>query len=141
MKKLLFILGITLLLFAQDDKYLTYVNKLVNYNFELRNVEDRKAPFEIKITPKNTKQNIQKILVKKVKIELLSIFDKQAYIKIDEYLGDQLLKTQKKWVKIGDKIYKCKVEQITLDKVIFKCKNKKLVKSLNKKIPGFKESK
>ena len=137
MKKIILILGMTLLLFAQDDKYLTYVNKLVNYNFELRNVEDRKAPFEIKITTKNTKQNIQKILVKKVKIDLLSIFDNQAYIKIDEYLGDQLIKTQKKRVKIGDRVYKCKVVKITLDKVIFKCKNKKLVKSLNKKIPGF----
>ncbi len=141
MKKIILIMGFFLFLLAQDDKYLTFVNKLVNYNFELRNVEDRTAPFEIKIINKSKGQNIQKLLVKKVKIDLLSIFNNQAYVKVDEYLGDQLIKTQKKWIKVGDKIYNCKLAKITIDKAVFKCGKKALIKSLNKKIPGFKEIK
>jgi len=141
MKKIVLLLGFALFLFAQDDKYLTYVNKLVNYSFELKNIEDKKAPFEIKLAQSAAKQNIKKLLVKRIKIELISIFDNQAYIKISEYLGDQLIKTEKKWVKVGDRVYKCKVVKITTDRVVFRCGKKTLIKSLNKKILGFKESK
>jgi hypothetical protein len=141
MRKIILIISFFAFLYAQDDKYLAYVNRLVNYNFELKNLENVKTPFEIKTLSKTSKQNIQKILVKKIKIELISILDNQAYFKIDEFLGEQLIKTEKKWVKKGDKIYNCKVETITLNKVILRCKDKKLVKTLDKKIPGFKESK
>jgi len=142
MKKIVVFFVINIFLFAKSDKYLTYVNKLVNYNFELKNIEGRKAPFEIKkIVKKTNKKNIQNILVKKIKIELISIFNNQAYIKIKEFLGDQLIKSENKWVKVGDKVSKCKVNKITKDKIIFKCNNKILIKSLNKKIPGLKEVK
>jgi hypothetical protein len=141
MKKVIFVISFFMFLYAQNDKYLNYVNKLVNYNFELKNLKDRNSPFEIKIAPEISKQNIQKILLKRIKIDIISIFNNQAYLKIDKFLGEQLIKTEKKWVKKGDKIYTCKVESITLNKVILKCKNRILVKSLDKKIPGFKESK
>jgi hypothetical protein len=123
--------------FAQQDIYLQYVNKLVNYNFELNDKETKRAPFEEKVI----KAKIQKTLTKTIKIHLLSIFDKKAYLKIDEYLGDQLIKKWKKWVKVGDKIYKCRVSKITFNTVIIKCPRKTLVKTINQKIPGFKEIK
>jgi hypothetical protein len=141
MKKLIIFLGIVFL-FAQDDKYLMYVNKLVNYHFDLKNITDKEAPFEIKIKKTSSSNvTIEKVLVKRIKIDLLSIFNNSAHIKIEEYLGDQLIKSETKWVKEGDKIYECRVAKITLTKVVLKCKNKVLVKTLNKKIPGFKEIK
>jgi len=140
MKKIL-LLFIGIFLFAKSDIYLDYVNKLVNYGFELKNLKTDKAPFEIKID-KNIKHknSVERTLVKKIKIELLSIFNNQVYLKIDEYLGDQLIKTQKKWLKKSDRIYNCKIIKISLEKVILKCGKKILIKSLNKKIPGFKET-
>jgi len=140
MKKIL-LLFIGIFLFAKSDIYLDYVNKLVNYGFELKNLKTDKAPFEIKID-KNIKykNSVERTLVKKIKIELLSIFNNQVYLKIDEYLGDQLIKTQKKWLKKSDRIYNCKIIKISLEKVILKCGKKILIKSLNKKIPGFKET-
>jgi hypothetical protein len=140
MKKIVLLAIIIGFIFAKDDKYLIFVNKLVNYNFELEKLKKIKAPFEVKVSIKE-KQNTQKVLVKKIKIDLIAIFNNKAYIKLSEFLGDQLIKTKKEWVKIGDKIYKCKVTKIMEDKVIFNCKDKKLVKSLNKKIPGLKELK
>jgi hypothetical protein len=136
MKKLILIIGLLTAVFAQDDKYLMYVNKLVNYNFELKEI-DSKAPFEIRVI--KNKKTIERILVKRIKIDLLSIFDNQARVKVKVYLGEQLIKTYKKWVKPGDKLYNCKVAKITLTKLVLKCKNRTLVKTINTKIPNIKE--
>ncbi len=141
MKKIVIVLTAALILFAQDDKYLMYVNKLVNYHFELRSITDKQIPFEIKVEHNKTNVAVEKILVRRIKVELLSIFNNMAHVKIKEYLGDQLIKQESKWVKKGDKIYDCKIVKITLTKVVLKCKDRVLIKTLNKKIPGFKEIK
>ncbi|WP_457561079.1 hypothetical protein [Caminibacter sp.] len=138
MKKLVFVLIVFTGLFAQDDKYLMYVNKLVNYNFELKDVQSR-APFEIKII--KNKKTIEKILVKRVKVDLLSIFGNKARIRERVYLGDQLIKSKIKWVKVGDKIYNCKVVKITFTNLVLKCNKRILIKSINEKIPFIKEKK
>ncbi len=137
MKKIILLSGLLVFLFAGEDKYLMYVNKLVNYNFTLNNVEDKKAPFEIKISNKNNK--IKKTLEKRVKIKLITIFDNKAKLKFSTYLGEQLIKTETKWVKRGDKVYGCKVTKLNSTNIVLKCKNKTLLKSLDKQIPGFKE--
>jgi len=138
MKKLIVLL-VTVFIYAQNDIYLEYVNKLVNYNFVLKNVEDKNSPFEIK----NKKTfPIYKSLEKRIKIDLLNIFDNSAYVKIIYYIGDQIIKTEKKWIKKGYKIGECKVVKITLDTLKLKCKNnRKIIKTLNKKIIKIKEGK
>jgi len=142
MKKLILIL-ITIFAFAAQEEYLDLTNKIVSYKIKLENITEIEPPFEIKRKVLNfmPQQQQKKVIRKIIKIELISIFNNKAYVLIREYLGDQLIKTTKKWIKRGDKIGECKVIKITIEKLYLKCKNKILVKSINKKIPFFKESK
>jgi len=149
MKKLLiFLTGIfSVMLFAQDqqknDVYLDYTNKVINYEFSIDDLDKIKAPFysvaEQKIVKKRVTQKIE--VNKVVKIDLMSIFDNKAYIKINEYIGDKLIKTEKKWIKVGDKVYGCKLIKLTESDAVLKCKNKILYKTLNQKIPLLRNSK
>ena len=143
MKKVIFILGMMFTFLYSDaitQKFLEYTNKIVNYNFDLKHFEDIHPPFEPVIRIVNGKEiKNNKTLVKTIKINLLSIFNNQAHFLINVYLGDQLIKSYTKWAKEGSKISKCIIRKITLDKVFLKCGNKKLIKTLNKKIPGIKE--
>jgi len=139
MKKLILFVGV--FLFAQiNDQYLNYTNKLVNYQIRLKDIGKIVPPFEL---PKNdvvmNKNKEKKVIRKIIKVELISIFNGKAYVTLKEYLGTQLVGVTKKWVKVGDKIDKCVVSAITTDSMIIKCQNRKIVKSLNKKIPFFKE--
>ncbi|QCT94278.1 hypothetical protein FE773_03510 [Caminibacter mediatlanticus TB-2] len=138
MKKFIILGTLNLFLFAQNDIYLEYVNKLVNYNFVLKNIENKNAPFEIKEKQNKVFNQFQK-LEKKIKVKLINIFDNQAYVKIIHYLGDQITKVEKKWIKVGDKIGTCKVDRITFDSLILKCKHKTITKTVNKKIINIKE--
>ena len=125
---------------SEIDKYLNYSNQLLNYQFELKGFNTITAPFEPELKIVNGKRvKSVKTLIKTIKVDLLSIFDKRAYVLIKEYLGDQLVKRYRKWIKTGDKIGSCKVSVITFDKIVLKCKDKKLVKTLYKKIPNIKE--
>jgi hypothetical protein len=135
MKKILFLIIGVFLFASVTEKYLDYTNKLVTYNFKLENIDKIKSPFyhPEKITFLNNKKfnrNIKKI----VHISLLSIFNNMAYIRVDEYMGDELIKTYKKWVKINDIIEKCKISNIYFDKIILKCGKKILVKHLHTKL-------
>ncbi len=142
MKKLV-LLTAAVILFAQvNDQYLNYTNKLVNYQIKLNGIEKITPPFEVESNNVVFKNNKTKKIVRKIiKVDLVSILDKKAYIVLKEYLGSQLISVKKRWVKVGDKIDKCVVSGITLDKIIIRCKDRKIVKNLNKKIPFFKESK
>ena len=143
MKKLFLFLISALLtvVLAKNNKYLNYTGDLVHYHFDLVNFNKIAVPFEKKIII----QGAQKIkassgLERKINIKLISIFNKSAYILIDDYLGNKLIKSYKKWVRKNDIIEKYyKVKKITLNKIILKYKNKIIVKTLNKKIPGIKE--
>jgi len=138
MKKLI-IFMLMIFIYAQNDIYLEYVNKLVNYNFVLKNVENKNAPFEVKNKKKFPKY---KRLERKIKVDLINIFNNSAYVKITYYLGDQITKIEKKWIKRGYKLGDCKVVNITLDTLKLKCKNnRKIIKTLNKKIIKIKEEK
>ena len=122
--------------------YLDYANKLVYYGFNLDGFDKIHAPFEPVIKIVNGKKIKEtKTLLKSINITLLTVFNNQAYVLIKEYVGDQLIKSYKKWVAINDNIGDCKVAKIKLSKVVLKCKNQTLVKTLNKKIPGIKETK
>jgi len=141
MKKLIVIL-IGIFAFAQiNDQYLNYTNKLVNYQIKLKNVEKISPPFELVPNQFVLKNKEKKVIRKVIKVELISIFNNKAYVVLKEYLGSQLVSVKRRWVKIGDKIDKCKVANITTDTLIIRCKDRKIVKSLNKKIPFFKEQK
>jgi len=143
MKKFVLIfVSLSLVIASKTKVYLNYANDLVNYNFELKGFNKIKEPFEQNntvaiINGKEVKSN--QILTKSIKKTPLLIFDNKAYIDIKEYLGGQLIKEYKKWVKKGDKIGKCKVFLVTFDKVIFSCRGKKEIKTLNKKTPQIKE--
>jgi hypothetical protein len=145
MKKLsLLIIGIFLFANSQKDVYLDYTNKIINYNFKIENLNKIKPPFYNPVLQKNVYKNekLPKKAVKKVvKIDLLSILDKKAYIKLSEFIGGKLVKVNKKWVKRGDVVYGCKLIKLTDSDAVFKCKNKKLYKSLNQKIPLLRNSK
>jgi hypothetical protein len=125
------ILFISVVLFASiNDKYLDYTNKLATYNFELKNIDKISSPF-FKV------EKLTFIKVKNVKhfihISLLSIFNDLAYIKVEEFKGEKLINSYKRWVKRGDKIEQCKLIKIYLDKIVLKCNNHLLVKKLNEK--------
>lgn len=124
---------------AADNPYLNYTSALMHYSFELQNFKKIKSPFEVGNVNGVQKIRGHSLLKKKIKITLLSILNNSAYILIDEYLGDTLIKSNKKWVKKGDIFEKYyKVEKITLTKIILKFKNKIITKTLNKPIPGLK---
>jgi len=140
MKRLLLLLSIVLSLKAETltQTYLDYTNKLVNYNLMLENFDKVHSPFEKDYIIAKKKAKAKK-LVKIIHINLLSIFDKKAYLLIQVYVGNQLIKSYKKWFKIGDKVDKCKLTKVGYTKIIFNCKNKKLVKTLNIKKLNIKE--
>ncbi|GAX87291.1 conserved hypothetical protein [Lebetimonas natsushimae] len=134
MRKILFLIIGVFLIASTNEKYLEYTNKLVTYNFELKNIDKIKSPFykikkPIFLNNKKINKNIKKI----IHISLLSVFNDTAYIKIDEYMGDELINTYKKWVKKNDKIKNCRVENIYSDKIVIKCGKKQLIKKLNVK--------
>jgi len=141
MKKVVTIIFLMNLLFgAGINKYLNYSNYIFNYHFKLKNFNKIKEPFEsMQLQTINGKVNPNSKLNKIIKVKLLSIFNKKAYVYIQEYLGDKLINSYKKWINKGDKIGECKVSLITFEKVILKCKNKTLVKTLYTKIPKIKE--
>ncbi|WP_456488725.1 hypothetical protein [Caminibacter pacificus] len=141
MKKLVIVTAFVALYAQVNDQYLSYTNKLVNYQIKLKNIEKITPPFEIYKNEVVFKNKTKKVIRRVIKVDLVSIFDRKAYIVLKEYLGSQLVSVKKKWVKPGDKIDKCVVSQITIDKMVIRCQNRKIVKSLNKKIPFFKESK
>jgi len=140
MKKLILLIGTVSLMFSngisQKDIYLEYTNKVINYEFNLNNINKVKSPFyePPKFFPGS--QNAKNIQIKKhVKITLLSIFEKEAYIKVEEYLGEQLVAVIKKWISINDKIYDCRLSKLTDTDAVFKCSDKTLYKTINQKIP------
>ncbi len=142
MKKIIFLFFMLIgIIFAKDiDRYLNYTNQLLNYQFNLNGFNNIKAPFEPEIHIINGKRiKNAKILLKTINVNLLAVFNNKAYVLIKEYLGDQLIKKYRKWIKIGDKIGDCKVSSIYFQKIVLKCNNKILVKTLYKKIPGIKE--
>jgi len=136
MKKIV-IFFICIYMFAKNDVYVDYVNKIINYNFNL-DIQKIHSPFFVPKVELNIKP---KVLRKIMKIDLISIFNKKAYIKITTYLGSQIVKTDKKWVKVGDKIANCKIVNINFTSLVLNCGNKKLIKSVDKKIINIKEKK
>jgi len=147
MKKALIITGFCIgLLFGannQKDIYLEYTNKIINYEFNLKHLNDIKSPFyeEVRVDTGTKTSNKSVSAKKRVMITLISIFEKKAYIRIDEYLGEQLISVYKKWIGINDKIYDCKLVKLTDTDAVFKCKDKTLYKTINKKIPTLRDSK
>ena len=116
-----------------QNLYLNYTNKIINYYFKL-DLDKIKSPFYRQISQRVT-SNIKNIKNKEIiRISLISILNNQAYIKVEKYLGDKLIKTNKKWLKLKQTIYNCKLIKLTNIKAIFRCENKILIKSLNKKI-------
>ena len=143
MKKLLFLIGVLVCtLFGSNNKYLNYTSELVHYHFELKQFNKIKPPFEKKIIIKGAQKiKVFSGLEKRINIKLISIFNKSAYILINKYLGNKLIKSYKKWVKKGDVFEKYyKVKKIILDKIILEYKSKIITKTINKKIPGIKEN-
>jgi hypothetical protein len=134
MKKILFLIIGVFLFASVTEKYLDYTNKLVTYNFKLENIDKIKSPFyhPEKITFLNNKKfnrNIKKI----VHISLLSIFNNMAYIKVEEFKENALMKSYKKWVKKGDKIEQCRLINIYNDEIVLNCNKKIIKKFLNEK--------
>jgi len=146
MKKLFILIFCFYIGNAKDDintvqnQYLNYTNKIINYYFKL-DLDNIKSPF-YNPQSKTIVSHIKNIENKEIiKIDLISILNNKAYIKVEKYLGDKLLTTNKKWLKLNQKIYNCKLIKLTDIKAIFKCGNKTLIKSINKKSLFKKEGK
>jgi len=134
MKKVIMLFLGIILYASSNEEFLDYTNKLVTYNFELKHIDKMKSPFYkpkkfIFFKNKMINKNIKKI----VHITLFSIFNNSALIKIEEYMGDEIVKRYKKWVKTGDKIENCYIKTIYFNKMILKCGRKILVKKINEK--------
>jgi nanoRNase/pAp phosphatase (c-di-AMP/oligoRNAs hydrolase) len=134
MKKIL-ILIIGIFLFAStNEEFLDYTNKLVTYNFELKNFDKISSPFfkpRKLLFLKNKK--INKRVQKFIHIRLISILNNMALIRIEEYKGDELIRKYKKWIKKGGKIEECRVKDIKTNKIILNCNHKLLIKKINEK--------
>ena len=155
MKKLVILLLAINIIFAQNteqnnsilqnnqkDKYLEYTNKIITFGFELKNIEKIRSPFYNVAKGIKIYHNYNSAKMKKsVKITLLSILGKQAYVKIDVYLGEQLIKTNKKWIRLNDKIYDCRLIKLTYTDAYFKCGKRTLYKTINKKILKLRDTK
>jgi len=128
---------------SQRDIYLEYTNKVINYEFNIKHLNDIKSPFYHRPNPVlDEKTNPKAVQAKKrVMITLISIFENRAYVKIQEYLGEQLVSVKRKWITINDKIYDCMLVKLTDTDAVFKCKNKTLYKTINQKIPMLRDSK
>ena len=143
MKKLLFLISVlSCTLFASNNKYLNYTSALVHYHFKLKQFNKITPPFEKKIIINGAQKiKVSSGLEKRINIKLISVFNKSAFILINKYLGNKLIKSYKKWVKKGyvfEKYYK--VKKITLDQIILEYKNEIITRTINKKIPGIKEN-
>jgi len=144
MKRIVIVLGIVITVVlannAQKDKYLEYTNKIVNYEFVIKDLDKIKSPiYEKKSFNNGSKSKVN--VKRRVKITLLSIFDNKAYVKIEEFLGEELKNVNKKWLSKNSKIYDCKLVKLNTTNVVFKCKNKILKKSVNKKFFGLRDEK
>jgi len=140
MKKLILLFGIISLVVikanTQKDIYLEYTNKIINYEFNLNNLNEVKSPFYEKRKNFPNSHNAKNIQIKeRVKITLLSIFGNKAYIKVEKYLGEQLVSVIKKWINVNDKVYDCRLFKLTDTDAVFKCSDKTLYKTINQKIP------
>jgi len=132
------ILGIAALLFAKDapsqrDIYMNYTDKIMSYGFEIPNLDKIKNPFVVHVAKKR-KNRVQKIKRKYIKFSLISIFDNKVYVKIEKYLGEQLIDVKKKWIKPGDKVGECRLVKVTTTNAFFNCKGKTVKKTVNTKI-------
>jgi len=137
MKKLvLFVLMIVILYAnskAEKDKYIEYVNEIVNYKFFIDKINKIKSPF-FNYTKNVNSVNKNIKIQKRIEIVLLSIFDNKAYIKINKYIGSQLVSSKKIWINKNKKILGCKLVKLTNTDAFFKCRKKTLHKTLNSKI-------
>jgi len=114
---------LAIFLFA-EDKYEIYTQKLLHYHFDLK--YNIKPPFEAK---KLKKKEIKKV-IEYVRINLLSVFNNEALVKVNYYKGETLVLSKKQIVKKGDVIKNCKIEKIYLDKIILKCGKRIEIKRL-----------
>ena len=130
MKKIILLLVVIFLYAVSKEEFLDYTNKLVTYNFELKNIEKINSPF-YRLKKYNFFKN--KAIKKIVRISLISVFNNNALIKVDEYMGEELVKKYKKWIKMGDKIENCYVKKIYVNKITLKCGKKLLTKNINTK--------
>jgi hypothetical protein len=133
MKQIFFLIIGVFLIASVNDQYLDYTNKLVTYHFELKNIDKIKSPFYKmeKISFLKNKKINNKNVKKFIYIKLLSVFNDSAYIKIEKYMGDEIINTYKKWVKKDSKIENCKVVDINSEKIILKCNKRLLIKKIN----------
>jgi nanoRNase/pAp phosphatase (c-di-AMP/oligoRNAs hydrolase) len=132
MKKIILFISICFLFASTEEEFLDYTNKLVNYSFKLKNFDKIKSPF-FKKEKKPVSQEIKKKNRKIINISLLSVLNNLAYVKIEIFKEDALIKSYKKWVEVGNYIDECKLTHIYTDKIILDCNKKILIKSLNEK--------
>ena len=140
MKRILISVLILSFLFAfakeknNNDMYLNYVDKVVNYNFKIKDLKKLKTPFYV---PKIYKSNMKphnRPVKRYTKLKLLSILSDKAYIKVDVYLGLQLIDSYKKWLSLNQSVNDCKLIKLNFTKAVFKCNDGLLVKELNHKL-------
>jgi len=140
MKRILISVLILSFLFAfakeknNNDMYLNYVDKVVNYNFKIKDLKKLKTPFYVPKIYKSTMKPDNRPVKRYTKLELLSILSDKAYIKVDVYLGLQLIDSYKKWLSLNQSVNDCKLIKLNFTKAVFKCNDGLLVKELNHKL-------
>ncbi len=128
MKKSMFLIVFTNLAFAEEN-YARYIDKIINYHYEIRNLNNIRTPFYEPI-----KCDFVKNRITKIKISLLSIFENKAYVKIERYYAQKLISATKKWINVKEKINNCELLKLNNTDAIFKCNDKILYKTTNKEI-------
>jgi hypothetical protein len=121
----------------KNNQFLNYVDKTVNYSFEIKGLKNLQTPFYV---PKSYLPNSKRIeeVKKYVELSLMSIFLNKAYMKVDVYLNSQLINTYKKWVSLNQSVYNCKLIKLNFTSAVFKCGKRLLIKELNHKLKNLK---
>ena len=140
MRKLLLILPF--ILFA-DDK----IDKILNYDFNLKLSEIRSPFYKKSIIKRNLKEKKKKVIVKKknvikYKYKLLSIMAEHAKVRITKYVNNSISNIEYVCLHKGVFINGCLVEEVGSLYLKMKCNDGvKILKLENKKIPCVKEIK
>jgi len=117
------------------EQDLKYKNTILNYVYNIDIQKNKlKNPFFKIVKQKEIEiSNKKKKLKKYIKINLLSILDKNVYLKYTEFKGNNI-NSIKIWVKPGEHFGVCTYKALRSSTAIFNCSGKIIKKTLQTKI-------
>jgi hypothetical protein len=134
-KKTVLLLSVFLSLYANknncEEIYKAKTKKILSYSINMPNTAVFPPFYNYYFKQKQQKIKNVKVVKVSYKIIPLSILLNNAYVKIQKFKGDQLMKEEKRWIKINDKIGNCKVQNIKNTFILLNCGNHLIKESIS----------